>query len=343
MSTNENCKQISTKDLIILCEIFEDYKAFYDDLEALIKSKTNKDLVDKVYHYILKTIRKEKIFFANKKYDAFIEKHKHTIEIIEKYGYISNYTSLIYTATGIRRSNRDEDYFYQYLEEHKEDIETIKKVALKIKELGIDRITFGEHLDFTAMEYTLNTSYDCSFAFLENMEVIPTYLSNPIRYRTSSSLYCIHLKFIYFYGSKDQISEIDRRIDLNSLIFDPDKLPNEITIESTIDVIKGLAEKKKEEYEDIRDSVNLSLSTSDLKNEFESLKKNYEKIDKLKDNQELKSLLNQMQNIIAQLQVFKESFEQEAIDTHEGISKDIIIKEKKAESDRRYWANIDPH
>lgn len=336
MSTNENCKQISTNDLIILCEIFEDYKAFYDDLEALIKSKTNKDLVDKVYHYILKTIRKEKIFFANKKYDAFIEKHKHTIEIIEKYDYISNYTTLIYTATGIRSSIRDEDYFYQYLEEHKEDIETIKKVALKIKEQGIDRITFGEHLDFTTTEHTLNTSYDCGFAFLDNMEVIPTYLSNPIRYRTSSSSYCIYLQsYHYPYENKIEISKNIRKIQLNSLIFNPDKLPNEITTESTINVIKRLAEKKKEEHENIRNSVNLRISTTALKNKFENLKETYEEIDKVKDNQELKDLLHQMQNIIAQLQVFEEKFEQELFDTHSEISKDILKKEKNRELDRR--------
>lgn len=334
---NKKCKEIETNHLLALCEVFEDYKSFCEDLEDLIYSKRAENLVSKIYRYIMHI----GICISNRKYNAFIEKHKHTITIMKKYGSLGDFTLFSYDSKGNKINCPKRDYFYQYIEEHKEDFETIKKVVSKIKYLGIDKITFGEHLDFTTMEghlieHALNTSYDCNFAFLENMEVIPTYLNNPIRYTTNSSSYCIHLRLIHFYGREDEIATYGRRIELNSLIFNPDRLPNEITRESTIGVIKGLAEKKKEEYEDIQSSVNISISTSNLKNEFESLKKNYEKIDKLKDNQELKNLLTQMQNIIAQLQFFEENFEQEVIDTHEGIFKDTITKEKNAELNKRY-------
>lgn len=37
---DEKCISVHTNHLIALCEIFEDYKSFCDDLELLIKSKS---------------------------------------------------------------------------------------------------------------------------------------------------------------------------------------------------------------------------------------------------------------------------------------------------------------
>lgn len=133
----------------------------------------------------------KKLFIGSNQYKEFIEKHKHTIEIMNKYSCLSNLTVLSYDEKGKRKENLAEDYFYQYIQEHKEDIETIKAVALKIKALGFNEINFGEKLDFTEIEYEFDTSYGSGFAFLENMEVNPTYLNSSIKYRTNSSHYCL--------------------------------------------------------------------------------------------------------------------------------------------------------
>lgn len=93
MSTNKENKQysvIATNHLITLCEVFEDYEAFYNDLEDLVNQKKatkEEDLVLEVYEYIMQ----ENIFINNEKYDAFIEKHKHTIEVMKKYCCLSNF------------------------------------------------------------------------------------------------------------------------------------------------------------------------------------------------------------------------------------------------------------
>lgn len=332
---NNHCKKIQTNHLIVLCEIGEGYKSFCDDLEELIKSKSNRDLVRKVYH-----VMQGKLSIGFNKYKEFMEKHKHTIEIMNNYSCLSNLTVLSYDVKGNRRENLAEDYFYQYIQEHKEDIETIKAVALKIKDLGFNEITFGEKLDFTKAEYELDTSYGSDFAFLENMKVNSTYLNSPIKYRTNDSCYCMILGSSG-YGNNKEVSKYGRNIELNSLIFDSNRLPNEITKESTIEVIYELAQKKKAEHEDIRDSVDLSISTSDLKDYFERLKVVTERIDKIKDNQELMNLLNQMQNTLAQLQLFGVNFENQIVDSHTDITDETMKREKKLYLDRRYWASID--
>ncbi len=332
---NKHCKKIQTNHLIVLCEIGENYKSFCDDLEKLVKSISHRDLVSDLYR-----VMQGKLSISSNKYKEFIEKHKHTIEIMNKYSCLSNLTVLSYDEQGKRRENLAEDYFYQYIQEHNADIETIKALALKIKALGFNEINFGEKLDFTEIEYELDNSYGSDFAFLENMEVNPTYLSSPIKYRTNGSHYCLILSSSG-YGSNKEISKYGRNIELNSLIFDPNKLPNEITTESTIGIIQALAEKKKVEHEDIQASVDLSITTSDLVGYFERLKEVSERIDKIKDNPELKNLLNQMQNTLAQLQLFGANFENQIIDSYAGITDETMRREKKLYLDRRYWSSID--
>ncbi len=332
---NEHCKKIKTNCLIALCEIGDDYKSFCDDLEELVKSKNNWDLVNKIYHTM-----QGNLSIGSNKYKDFMDKHKYTIDIMNKYSCLDNITVLSYDITGKRKENLAEDYFYQYIKEHNDDIETIKAVALKIKSLGFNEIYFGEKLDFTKSEYTLDTLYGSNFAYLENIEVNPTYLSSPIKYGTNDSCYCMNLETIGF-GNNKEISKYCRNIKLNSLIFDPNRLPNEITVESTIDVIYKLAQKKKAEYDDLKHSIDLSISASDLNDYFERFKVVTERIDKIKDNQELVDLLSQMQNTLTQLQLFGANFENQIIASHTGITDETMKKEKKLYIDRRDWASLD--
>ena len=80
LKNNEDFKEIDTNNLIVLCELGEDYKLFCNDLEELIKSKRNSNLAVKVFQAMqgIRTIH-------SKKYKEFIEKHKHAIEIMQNY------------------------------------------------------------------------------------------------------------------------------------------------------------------------------------------------------------------------------------------------------------------
>ena len=56
-------------------------------------------------------------------------------------------------------------------------------------------------------------------------------------------------KSIIFFPKNRGIKSYNvRGIELNSLVFNPSLLPNEITVKSTINVIKALIEKSKEKY-----------------------------------------------------------------------------------------------
>lgn len=332
---DEQCKNISTNHLMALCEIGEDYKTFCDELEMLIKSKTNIDFVVKVCKSM-----QGKFSIYSGKYKSFIEKHKDTIEIMNKYNCLRNLTVLSYDTKGNRRKNLPEDYFYEYIQNNRENLDIIKEVILNLKKLGFTEIEYGENLDFTETDYDLDLSYGSTFAFLENIEVNSTYLGNPIKYRSNGSHYCIYLE-TNGYGDKKEISKYNRKIYLNSLILDSNTLPNEITIDSTIGIIKRLADSQKSEFSDVRNSVDLSIATIDLKNQYEYLKQVINKIDKAKNNEELSRILEQMQSIMMQLQKFNKNFEEEIIDSNASITEQTLEQEKKLYLDRRYLNSID--
>lgn len=340
---DDECKRINTNHLIALCEIGEDYKSFCEDLEKLIKSDYNKNLVQDIYRVMLGHFS-----IHAGKYRSFIEKHKKTIEIMNEYNCLSNLTVLSYDINGNRRKDLSEDYFYQYIQNNKQNVETIKNVALKLKKLGFDSIDFNENLDFTKQEFEVDCSYrggyfassGASFSFLENIDIIPTYLQNPIKYKTTGSCYCMNLEYLGF-GYYDGISKYNRNIKLNSLIFDPSRLPDEMSVGTTVVVIQRLLDKKKEEYKDLKESVDLSISLADLEDQFENLKKVLEGIDKVKYNDELSNLLNQMKVILNKLQLLGVNLEKQVIDSHQNISNETMENEKKLYLERRHWSNID--
>ena len=240
------------------------------------------------------------------------------------YSCLNNFTIDNYDSKGIRNKNLAEDYYYQYIKAHKKDIETIQAVILKIKSLGIDKINFDERLDFTKLEYKLyNSDYRD--------------LTNPIKYKTTNSCYQINLRT----NEKAQIEDKNRNIELNCLIFDSNRLPNKIELGSALDIIKNLAEKKKEEYEAIRDSIDFSISTSDLQTYFDYLKNIFERNDEIKKNQDLTNLLEQMKNLLIQIQLFGENFENKIIDSNADITNETMKKEKESYLERRRISFID--
>ncbi len=329
------CKRIDIDRLIVLCELGDDYRTFCDDLELLIKSKSCKDLVNEVYHVML-----GKFSIHSKKYKNFIEKHQHTIEIMKKYFCLSRMTVQSYDKAGNRWNGLTEDYFYDYIQNNIENIEIIKEIALKLKKLGFSEVYYGESLDFTNTRFEYSHGLGCdNFEFLDNIEIDSAYLENPIIYKTKGSPYCMCLE-VNGYGANKMINDYKRKIYLNNLIFNPDILPNELTPQSTVDVIKKLADNKKLEYSNIKDTVNLSIATKDLRSQFEHLKYVISEIDKIKNSDDSRFLLCQIELLMMELQNFNNEFEKEIIDSNPHISEHKIEREKKLYLSRREWSEL---
>lgn len=317
---NEKSKIISTNCLIALCET-ENYNAFCKELEELIKSDKGENLIYKMYN-----IMRGKFTIGNKKYKEFVKKYKDIIEIMKKNQCLSDMTIMKYDNFGENIPSTTEDYFFKFITDHKSDIETIKNIAIKIKNLGFSQINYDKNFDFNTTEYELNRT--SSINYLENIEIIPTYNNYSIQYNTKNSCYCIELD-TYGYGDTRKISDYGRSIYLNSLIFDPNRLPNEITTESTIGFITKLANENKQDGKTIKDLVDTSVAIDDLIIQYNQVIKTIETIKNTKTKEELKQILNNILEEINKLKLINQSYEQEKINNSLKLSNSTIEKEKQ--------------
>lgn len=325
---NKEGKKININILITLCEIIEDYKSFYNDYENLIKTITNRDLARDAYKFMMGNFS-----IRASKYTNFINKHKDTIEIMKRNHSLFDLVFLSYDKKGRRRDYpKSIDYFYNYIEKHQKDKTTIKAFLLKLKQLGFNEIIFDEDIDFTKETYSFHDYRNISFSFLENMEACLTYPGSTIKYKSNDSSYCMHLS----YDLKKEI-EYDKEIYLNTLIINPNRLPDELTFSSTVEVIKKLVDDKKDEYSDIKKSVDLSVATSDLLNEFKNLK---QVISEFK-NDELSKEIDKMEGIIEYLQIYGSNFIKKVADSNLEITGDVIEEEIKLYLNKRIIDRMD--
>jgi len=328
------CKEIETKSLMALCEM-ENYDIFCKELESLIASKRNKDLIRKMYR-----IMQGKFVLGKRKYKNFVKKYQDIIEIMKKHHCLCDMTFVKYNPNGTPNKNSTEDYFYKYILEHKEDIETIKNVVKKIKDLGFYKIIYWEKLDFTLEEYNFNYgSYGSDFKYLENIEIIPSYNKNSITYKTKNSCYCIDARI----GYDKEIRDYSKEIRLNTLIFDSNRLPNEITFESTIGTIIKSADSIKDDYQNIKDFIDMSIIVDNLKLQYNNIKNRIESIESIKNKKEIIEILKNILKEINDLKIQSSIFETEVINSSERIDEELIEKEKKLYLKRRIWENLDIH
>ena len=151
---------------------------------------------------------------------------------------------------------------------HNENIGAIKRLALKIKKLGFDTIIYNEEKKEYDSYIFKNDLYG-EFKYFENIKILPTYNQYIIKYKTDNSCYCMTFKINNF---DETISKNNIIIELNSLTFNPNKLPNMITNESTIENIKKLANENKDSIT-FNNLINMSISTDDLISQYEYTKK----------------------------------------------------------------------
>lgn len=309
-------KKIEVDTIITLCEIIDEYGEFSKELESLIESKRNKDLIYKVYN-----VMKGNFTIGKLKYKKFVNKYQNVIEIMKKNKSLSNMTIVRYNPDGKPNKDSTEDYFYEYILKNIDSIDTIKQVALKLKSLGFYQITFDETLKFEEYEYEYDKEYGSKFDFLENMEVLPAYSTNPIKYKTNSSCYAIQF---YITGCMDNQNIHSKQIKLNSLVFDPNRLPDEFTKKTTLEQITNQFEKRKKEYEEIEKLVDMSVAVHNLMNQYAKTKAAIEKMNNVENKEQLNQILH---NILSNIQELKK-LENEIIDSSEQVPDEVIRKEK---------------
>lgn len=232
---------ISTNNLIALCHLLKngdsfdgvEYEKFIKNLEKFTNHKFDIDLITSLSY-----VSKGDKYLVDPKIEEFYKENKRVIDKINKYSFLLVFYTQYCNSDGVL----DNGIYnaYKYLLENKDNLLEILEVLEKIKSLGLGYIIFDDSLDFTKEESHIENYYcNKKFAFFDNMELLESEKDDIISYKSISSNYEITA---YISGNKINLN--GRMIRLNSLVFHPSRLPNEMSKEETYDVLLDMVLKK---------------------------------------------------------------------------------------------------
>ena len=279
---NENYV-IEIDNLMALCHILNDFEEFQKRLLKEISPKYNRNFVEQVRKI---STENSKIIGARKA-KKFYNENKMVIDTINQYANISKFINMNYDDHGT--PNKNFQFFYQYIFQHKENIKQILEVLGKIQKLGFYRFEFNEHIDFTRFKYKValrdNRIYSLdnkSIIYVANPQVVPSYDTDKICYTTTNSNYKIELDIdIAGKGYQENISKYDKRITVNSLVFDPKTLPANLNKETIFDPLIKAKKEQKEQIASIRNAVDLSICVLKLEQRVNYAKIKMSRLDKV--------------------------------------------------------------
>lgn len=235
-----------TKNIIALCYILDSFEEFSERLKNAIPTKYNRNFISDLYD-----ISMGKINFSLKT-RRFYKENKTVIDTINKYSNLLLYTNFSYDGQDYLENEESLRFFHKYIMEHRGDLETILRVLNKIEQLKIDEIKLDKHMDFSKEEYELHywKSENYRYVLLNNLVLVPSGETDLIRYKSTNSDY----KIVASRGackSSYLDAQMASQITLNSLIFNPDKLPNDASVDEIYKTVFGLKKQNKGKYTEI--------------------------------------------------------------------------------------------
>lgn len=314
-------KYINTVDLLALIDVFNEYEEFDKDLTKLLSSK--KSSIDTLAKIRMLATGEKGLF--SKSIKEFYAKHKETIKKIQKY---ENIQSFLYHSYDFEKGTK----IYQYLNAHRNELPQIKKIVLRLKELGVSKIEFNEEFDFTEKSYYMYTwlSDNTSIHYVDNMEIIPEYPHGRVLYQTTSSPF--EIKFSTSFG---EIKDIYNSARLNSLTFDVNKLPASATKSDVIDYILMKQNEKKEEYEAIRNIIDLRQVEHILEAKLRRLEAILQHVDRLSDKETVKKSLQEIKTQLENIKTETEQYEDDITFESTYITPELLDEEEKAYERRK--------
>lgn len=308
-------EKVHVNSIIALCHILNDY----EDFKNIAINLKIEDIYD------LCSISLGDTVFGKMRMKKFYQENKVVIDIINTYCVLVDFIYKI--------REKKLDHIYEYLKNHQVEIDKVIKLITKIKNLGFEYILFDEELDFTKDIYKMYTVFNDNgpISYLENMEAIPNYQNNVVEYKTNDSNFRIDfLKFEY------------SEIILNSLLFDPNKLPEEINVDNMFAEIIVLKEKQKKNSIAIRNSVDLNVSISDLDSEFSKTWRVIESLEDFRDKEILREILKENRLALEKLKEISVKYDESIINNDElDLSEDQLKLERERYLERRREAGID--
>ena len=321
----ENKYVIKIDNILALCHIFNDFETFEKKLIPLIS-----DTKDKNFRLNLSEVSHGRPILAGKKAKNFYKENKKAIDTINKYLSIFSFINLNYDNQGKR--NKNIQFLYAYLLNNKNHIKHIINLLEKLKELSFDKFIFNEKLDFNSETHNVSPKFNNNthITYIANPIVIPSY-TKQIYYKSNNSNYKIELNI-----DSNKISLDDKKIILNSLVFDINTLPKKIDKDYIFDPLLKAKNEQDNLTSLIKNSVELNLTIEDLENQFEITQNIINNLNYIKNKKELIETLIKFKNILEILKSLGINYNNDIIKENPSITKEILEKEKYSHNQKKH-------
>lgn len=322
---------IETRTLLAMSYILDEYESLKNAVMELEKRSGNSD-----YVYAVLKITQGKYVIGNKPAKEFVRDYQEVIDKINKYGYISNF--IMSNFCWGKEHELNAEYFYEYLQANRENIEIIREVLKKLVELKFEKISLDTGINFSEKKYHLSTNmyHSLHFPYVANAINIPNYQTCSVQFYSETTPY-----EMTFTTSLGKITEYGRTITCNSLVFDPNLIPNEITQETVFDSLINLKNENKKEQTAIRNAVDLSIGIEDLQYMIESTMRMIDTIDDETIKLNLLKSATTMLEELGKMKVESDALESQIKQTHPSIDEQKLVLEKNLYKQRRAYAAID--
>lgn len=309
---------LDINNIIALCHLInkkEEVNSFSEDLK-LIGYKSDYVKFSKFINKIERVSNGQHVLLSGFE-KKFYLKYKDVIDIIITYSNMASFSD--------NNNYRDIIELYNnYLLFHEEDIANILAVLNKLLDLGFEEIRFNEEYDFTKMvfDYNPECSHYTDITYLDNIQVLPSY-PGVIKYKSNNSNYRIDMEYTDLYTLANS------EIWVNSLFFDPNRLPNSLNMEFVFDEINDKARQYYDINKKIKNSINLSVGINALLEQAEITSCMLDGLENVESREELIEILN---NIIAEINKLKKlscEYNVSLSNKEPMLSKEFLEEEKK--------------
>ncbi len=333
MSDNK-IKKTEVDSIIALCHILDIYHVFRKNLVEFMDSKSNKTNLNNLNK--LGKLVNGKSLGVPKKVKTFYQDNRSIIDLINNYNNINNFISYNYDLHGNIKTDSCLELVYYHLLANQDQLHEILAVLEQLRKIGFKEIEFNENLDFTNVEYEVYTNfkYNSDIVYLDNIKVIPNYNDNVVKYKSTNSNYKI-----VFHPSSYFLSDSSKLI-VNSLLLSLTNLPSKLTLETIEDLFNKIV-MLKQNCNDLKNAVNLSVSIDDLKEQLDTTNKVVLQLQNVKNQEELLALLQKMRRELKLLQAESKIYNESIFQNNPDITYENIENEKKLYLHRRYLSQID--
>lgn len=309
----ENYYRAEISHIIALCHIIDEF----EDFEERLSPKYNQKFISQLWN-----ISQGKNKIGARKVKRFYNDNKEVIDTINKYSNILTFINFIYDFYGIL--NGDLKFFYEYLLKNKEQKQQILAVLGKLKELGFNDFEFDENIDFTQKTYEVEPEFGRNFYiyYVANAQVIPNY-KYYVSYKTANSNYKMELSVDF-----GEFSDYGRDIVLNSLLFDPNTLPEKIDRENIFEPLVRAKNEQKEKCDIIRNSVDLSIGVTDLEGKLKDTNDMVNNLDSIDSKEQLLAILENISTEVKKLRVLSEQYDLDISKQEPELTLDVLKSEK---------------